>query len=657
MNLPPSRWPLIQKCVIALTAATAVMLFVSKIAAYDLWWHLTAGGEILRTLSVPHFDPFSYTAYGAPWTYHSWLAGVVLHLVHRHCGVAGLILLRAVLIAGSLALMWWAARRRGVGLGLASVIVLAAAFQLQTLALTRPFLFSFALFGVFYLVTEAASRRAAEPPATLRGRRFGAEGWYLWGGGGRLILLPVLTVLWANLHAGFIAGLLLLCAFGAGEMAGVVAQSGARRSLSALLAGARGARFRALAVTGCLCLAASVVTPYGPDILTYPLRLMAQVKLVKEIQEWKPTPLNLNSAVFWAVMGVSIAVFALSAWRLALGRALKRHLGPLCTDVLLMGGFGLLALQSVRNLAWPLLLAAPVLGRYVTLTRADPTGARADAGSDAAVARHADRPYLLLALLVALLLLGRQCIGNPDFGFGVQRGRLPVKACDFLQGVRKGPKWRLFNVYEWGGYLIWRFWPQERVFIDGRCLVYRDPIMGATDVVANGKEGWEEVLDRYEVQAILIRHRHRKSGHFFKTGSWRCIYWDDEALVAVREEYLREEMPEQQLLDLSNPVTFKERLPGEDAAAVLAEVDRVLEVQPDSSTAWTERASCLLRIAAGDEERRRELLAQAAQAANRAVELDEFRSDAWEALAECYEASGDQEAAAKAQRNVRDVDR
>ena len=85
-----------RRAVFCVVALVTVLLFVSHLQAYDLWWHLKAGDQILKSARVPHSDPFSFTAADRPWTYHSWLSGVILYLVHSLGGGPGLIVLRAL---------------------------------------------------------------------------------------------------------------------------------------------------------------------------------------------------------------------------------------------------------------------------------------------------------------------------------------------------------------------------------------------------------------------------------------------------------------------------------------------------------------------------------------------------------------------------------
>jgi len=616
-----------------------VAMFIADLGAYDLWWHIKAGEMIVQDGRVPHADPFSFTAAGRPWIYHSWLSGVSLYLVHAATGIGGLIALRSVLIALSLALAWVVARRRGVGAGLASVLVIVAAYQLWVRSLMRPYLFSFVLFMLFYFIIEHARARHEEDVSAAPRGRLAREGWLLWGGG-RLLLLPLLMVLWANLHGGFMVGFLMIGAFGAAEMAGVAASPVRGPYLRALLRDREGVCFRALLITGVLCLAASVITPYGAGPLTYPIRLFAEVQVVREVQEWKAMPLEKDFLVFWFLLAFSTLVLLRSVWLTAGARRLRPQLARLLADVLLVAGFGLMALQSRRNLAWFLLLVPPITGYHFVVTPRL-AGIAAGEGEE----RRKEALYVLVALLCGVILAVRQVNLVARMGLGVSEEKLPVRACEYLKS--SPVRGNMYNAYEWGGYAIWQLWPHRKVFVDGRCLVYGDRIMRDSQTVAWGKPGWRDVLASYEVDYLLVPYRKRPCTHFFEGDQWVCIYWDDTALIAVRAETWGEGLPGAEPFPLSNPVVFEERLADTPAEAILVEVDQVLRRQPDCWTAWVMRARCLLKAAQGEP-----ALESAVQAAKRAVLLNDRQAETWRALGDCYQAAGRAEEAAAALRRA-----
>jgi len=639
-----------KRFLLCITVAAAALAFLGPLVDFDLWWHVKAGGLILATGSVPRTDPFSFTAAGQPWVYHSWLSAVLLNLMWRAGGPMALVLYRALVLAGVLMLAWAAARKRGVGPAVASILALAGCLQFKLRALERPFLFSLLLFIVFAMILQACisspppEEQAVRLPGTKRRQWLAAEDSVLWGPGGRLILLPVLTVLWANLHAGFISGLLLISAYGAGEMVRLAAHTGVQRCPAMLLKGLGGARFRAMFITGVLCVAASVITPYGPGILLYPFWLSHTVKLMKKVVEWQPMPMRLDFAVFWVLMGFGALIFVRSIYFTAKAGRLRAQAGQYATDILLMAGFGFLAIQSVRHMEWVLLLVPSILGWHLqAYARFSP-----EEGADGELGQR--RPYAYVALVLALAVgvwpLVNEGIPRP----GVGRGTFPVEACDYMAARKLD--YRFYNTYEWGGYLIWRFWPEKRVFIDGRCEVYRDKIMGQAIDVEAGKANWERILDRWDVQMFIVRYRKRDSSHFFAGDRWRCVYWDDAAIIGLRSDAFVGRRPGLPEFALSNPITIEKTLGSAAPEKILKEVDLVLARDPECWTAWAYRARSLVRMAAQKPDERRALLRDAFRAAQQAVGLQDKHYETWLAMEEVAEALGDKKAVAEAAAQV-----
>lgn len=606
-----------------LLGAVLVFLFFSRLRAYDLWWHLTAGDYILDRLAVPRVDIFSYTAAGRPWIYHSWLGGVLLQLVNLVWGLVGLVFFRSVVMSASLLIMWNAARKRGVGAGLAALLSLAVAFQLQPRALTRPYMFSFLLFGLFFyelqVVFSAHGREAMGAGENVGKNR------YLFGEDGRLIILPVLMFLWANLHGGFPVGLLLVGSFGAAEMVRV--RAGTKRHYwRALLFGNPGGRFQAYLVSGVFCLAATMLNPHGAAVLTYPVRLFQEVESLHRIHEWQPTELSVEFGTFWVLIGMSVfCLLSTFARAVKTGRGSK-HMGQIMLDLLLVGGFGLMAIRSVRNVAWFLLVVPPVLGFHLGFGR---RLAKLQAGKARSIF------YGTVAVVVAFGLAGWHASGA-ICGWSIMQDRLPVRACRYLKTTTVPG--RVYNVYEWGGYLIWQQWPRRRVFIDGRCLVYGDEIIGEAMDVAHGKEGWRGILSRYGVQTILIRHGARDSQHFFAEGEWECVYWDDTALIAVRAGT----SPELRRYELTNPVTFDSELERSEPERILDELDIVLDANPESWMAWTLRSRALLALAVESRKGDRSLTWKARDAARRSVKLSDGAPKALRSLARVLAETGEE---------------
>ncbi len=212
----------------------------------DLWWHVRTGELILEEGALPETDPFSFTAAGAPWVNHEWAADVVFAGAFRLAGGRGLVALRALLLAGTLALLAalvWERSRHPIG---TVALLAAAAGTVSFFANLRPHSFTW-LLTLAFLAAADAHRRGS--------RR--ALWWW-----------PPLMVLWANLHGGFVLGLAVA---GLGAAALLV-----RRDAPA-------GEFRRVLAPALATLAAPLLNPYGPALFAYLVReLGADHSLVSE---------------------------------------------------------------------------------------------------------------------------------------------------------------------------------------------------------------------------------------------------------------------------------------------------------------------------------------------------------------------------------------
>src|ERR1051326_1509319 len=185
--------------VAAIAALLLLSLFTGEIRDTDIWLHLKTGQHTLETRALTVPDPFSYTSGTGAASYageevtryfnltHEWLAQIAMYLIYSATGFAGLVLARAALLMVFCALVGWIAYRRS---GRAFVTGLAAALMAAAVAFhfqqSRPFIVTF----VFLAITMAV----------LEARR------WMWA-------LPPIFLIWANCHAGFFMGLLVLAAY------------------------------------------------------------------------------------------------------------------------------------------------------------------------------------------------------------------------------------------------------------------------------------------------------------------------------------------------------------------------------------------------------------------------------------------------------------
>lgn len=457
------------------TAILFLALFViaaREISDPDFWWHLRTGQFIVETRAIPHHDIFSFTNIGQPWIAHEWLSEVVIYALYALGSFPALILTFAALVALTFALVY--ARTPGKPY-LAAFAVLLAAFAAAPTFGARPQMFTLLLASVFLYLLD---------------RR---RDW-LW-------TLPLLMILWVNLHSGYALGLLIVAVYLFGEV--IEAVSGRRSAISA----------RQLAIIFALCLVAVLFNPNGAAMYVYPFETLTSRAMQAYIQEWfSPDFHQIEFQPFaWLLIG-TLAAMAVAGKRIPL------------TQTILLAGFGYAALRSARNVPIFAIIAAPILAEQVWHLVA----ARASSVNRRLTRGMAVVNWLILALVIAASAArGGMIVLNQS---AVERAKYPVAAVDFLKTQES--RGALYNAYDWGGYLIWRLYPATRVFIDGRADVYGDAFIEDVYLKAyRGGTDWRAPLEQYAVHVVLIEPSAPLAAQLARDAEWRTVYADRQAIV------------------------------------------------------------------------------------------------------------------------------
>jgi hypothetical protein len=204
-----------------------------------------------------------------------------------------------------------------------------------------------------------------------------------------------------------------------------------------------------------------------------------------------------------------------------------------------------MGLLAVRNVALFALVAPPVLSRHAVAALDDL--ALTPRLSWLAIFTHTlppprpRRPLVLLNLLLLILVLagagakiGLDLIRLEDPAVWGQG--LPLEAAEFLEQAQLPG--RMFNTYNWGGYLIWRLYPDDPVFVDGRTDLYalNSRVLEDYALVHWVRPGWEEVLDRYGIGYVVTERTGLLDVMLAGSGGWQPVHQDDLAIVYTRSE-------------------------------------------------------------------------------------------------------------------------
>ncbi len=462
------------KILIAVLTGALVFLMAARTPLdTDFWWHIRAGEVSWKAAAPMLTDQFSFTRAGQPWINHSWLAEIILYLVYQGAGYLGTGLLVAVLATASMLLVF--IQLEGHELLKAAIVILASIVAAPVWS-PRPQLFTLVLFaGVYLIITQYRLHRID-----------------------RLWLLPVLFLLWSNLHAGYTLGFLMLGAVIAGDLLNLWMRQPSERRMD-------WRRIRKIMLLTLICALVVLVNPNGLDTWLAPFKTVGVAALRQTIDEWaSPDFHQLAQQPFLWLLFAVLAAVGLSARKMD------------AVDLLGVVGFAYLAFLAKRNFAPFALFAAPVLARYLsaairTWQEGHPPDPDQVTGMQKWLARMRARPVsprlrlalnLALATLVCLAgIVKLVVVTQPAFVEQAASGYFPQAAVDTLQRGHKPGK--IFNSYGWGGYLEWhlRGFP---VFIDGRTDLFGDEITGAWIDTIQAGEGWQETFAKWQIDYCLI---------------------------------------------------------------------------------------------------------------------------------------------------------
>ncbi len=437
----------------------------------DTLWQITVGQWILDHHAVPETDVYSFTMRGQPWISTQWLAQVLLARTYAVFGWSGPVVLSAGAIAATFALLANFLSRR-VSDSTTLVFVAGALALTVPHLLARPHVLAMPFMVAWVGGLVAAADRRGAPS--------------FW-------LLPWMA-LWANLHGGFVFGLVLIAPIGLDAVLG--AEASLRQSLVL-----RWAAF------GAAALIASCCTPYGWNALLASQKILALGGALPLIMEWRPADFGSVGAL---EVGLLLGV------GLALWRGIK--LPPL--RIVLLLGFVHMALAQARAgeilaLLAPLVLAAPIALQL--------------GGPEASGAARPPRGGLFAG--VAMVLVAGTVAFASVHRFEPHTRGSPVAAVAALKKLNLA---RVFNDYDFGGYLIAN---GVAPFIDGRTELYGEKFF----VDHNAASGLMEpenlfrLLEQYRIEATLMRTQSAATKLLDHIDGWQKVYADDIATIHVRK--------------------------------------------------------------------------------------------------------------------------
>lgn len=452
----------------------------------DLWGNVRFGLDILRDASIPHVDPYSFTADHA-WINHEWLSEVITAGAFRLGGNPGLILLKLATIGGMLLFLNSTLRREGVDAAIVrdGATAVAVILTMEQTRHIRPQLFSLVCFAALLWCLMAARR--------------GSHRW--------LLILPPLFAVWANLHGGWLVGGGVLALWTLG-----VAVSGDRRQTAWCLA------------IGVASLCATLLTPYGLDLWTFLRNTVGFSRA--DIVEWQPVyVLGWDTLIRWSL------TFALGMLAVVLvGRTDRRPQQMVALLALAAASFMVTRLQAFFALTVLFLVGAGI-GRACQRSRAE-VATPPRAGSHRGMAAIALGVTAAALVVIATNLTHLRV--DPRFTPG-------PGAVAFLNTEPPGA--RVLVWFDWSEYGIWHLAPRMRVSIDGRRETVYSPSLQDRHMRFYFDAPGGSALPRDLSADYIWIPRTLPVVQRLADDGWRRLYEDDQSVVFGRTVPQRSNVP------------------------------------------------------------------------------------------------------------------
>jgi hypothetical protein len=471
-----------------LVSAALYLLFIemysNTLADYDLWGYLAFGRTFWETGYFPYHDLFSYTPTKPLWVYHEWLTGVLFYSIYRHAGDAGLQLLRYTLVLATLYLVYLTSVRRG-GTPLSACIALVPAMLLMCFGYVpvraQVFTYFFFVLSVYILESSRLGQRWSN---------------LLW-------LMPVM-ILWCNFHGGFVAGIGLIGLYAIGE-------------------GLSGRKYIPIIVAGIFSATATIINPYGIQYWTYILSAITMPR--PDINEWVSVmgAIHRNIYVFPAYLFTAMAFLGLVG---CLVRRRKDY-----ADVLVMAAMIIIGINHIRHTVF----LGIIFGAYLPVILSEHWHSLREK-----MACLQRRTWIPGAVFVCLVLLIHVQISSmripevvPSFKIETPASKYPLGALNWI--VQNGSRGNILPFFDWGQFIIWHFYPDCRVSMDGRYeTVYEDHVHREYFEFLFARPAWRVFLQKYSHEMILL-HAGIKITELMKSEkTWRIAYTDKDSVLFVR---------------------------------------------------------------------------------------------------------------------------
>jgi tetratricopeptide (TPR) repeat protein len=489
---------LLRRLLQILFLASVFILALNEIEDPDVWLHLSFGRLIWNLRGFPPTEPFLYTMQGQPFSYSSWLFGLIYYGAYHAFDIYGIIVLKAITVTSALYILFRDSLRPHKNTIIAILVMSLIVITLRHRFVERPDTFTmvFLAFSIFSLNAFIYENKK-----------------YLYA-------LPLVHMLWANSHSSINLMFVPFLAFLLGGLLqrSLAAKSELFKDAPSFL------QLKIILLIFVASFASSLVSPYFINQYFFGTQFLASDWYKQTIMELMPPTWYTMKWPFIVAPAVLLS-FGLNRKRISL------------THLFLVLPFIALSFVASRFALFLSIVAGPIMVRNAAASLAATGWWDRFSSKILAYAGIAAWIVLLTALVLTRVKPFVDDLPLQRFGFNVNYDFYPEGALRYMD--KRNITGRMFNVFEWGQYITWRDYPKRMVFIDGRGYLTIDLLDKSTnELYVPGV--LDELYARYGFESILLDGTVMGSPMAIETDSalklqgWALVYWDDISFLYLK---------------------------------------------------------------------------------------------------------------------------
>ncbi len=506
----------------------------------DFFWHLATGRYIVENKVVPDTDIFGYATQGAEWIPFEWGWDVISYSLYTIGGYNLVLVFRSVVFVFIFLLLFLLFKKFKLNSTISFLVLFSLLVAIMDRLTPRPHILTYVFFAA--LINLLVCFKYLDRAKYSR--------W--------LYSLPLIFLIWGNIHMGVLAGGLVLFVFTVSE---IIIYFNPRKYSTNELKPPSKEQVTRLSVISILSALVLLVNPHGIKTYIYAYG-HTKMKLLETINEWR-SPLDsffttgfvTNLYIIFLFSGILVLIYAY----------LKKDLFA----VLLYIAFVIYSVRAIRftvDFEIVMVFFIAVTLNYFILRWGQSKG------------KNYWVNYLLYnnTVKILLMLLMVFIIANiPNnkvyekleyyrvFGYGIDNNYLAIQLMDFMK--ENNIKGKPFNQFGTGGTLVWYF-PDQKNFIDSRNL--NDDIFNEYSRILSMQPGFEKKLDEYGVDYViyldpdLVRRPDEMKrliiNYLSRKPAWKLVFWDDKSLLFLRDEPKYSEIINKYEYKILNPFIYYE---------------------------------------------------------------------------------------------------